>query len=349
MTPAIQLPDASAPLVGGGEPRGGRLSGTAREYFHAGGVFGALVLIGAVLTMASPHFLTHTNLINILLQSATLSIISAGLTMILITGEIDLSIASVQALSGTIAAIFIIQLDLPMMIGIGGALGVGLLIGAINGYLTVFAKVPSFIVTLASFGILQGIALLLTNAQPVAGFPEAYGAIGQDKIAGIPVPVVLAGAVYCVMHFILAKTRFGVDLYAIGGGRRAAELTGIRVGRALVLGFCISGLLAGLAGVILSSRLDAGSGTFGVNDLLTAVAAVVIGGTSLVGGTGTVIGTLGGVLLITTIGNGLILLNVTQFWQQIVVGLVLVAAVLIDQVVRGRVRLRDLVPRRSAW
>src|SRR4051794_4368285 len=139
VTPAIPVPGASAPLPPGrGEGRVSRFAVGAREYFHAGGGFAALVVIGTVLTFASPHFLTHTNLINILLQSATLSIISAGLTIILISGEIDLSIASVQALSGTVAAIFVIQLGLPIFVGIAGALGVGMLTGAINGYLTVF-------------------------------------------------------------------------------------------------------------------------------------------------------------------------------------------------------------------
>jgi ribose transport system permease protein len=221
----------------------------------------------------------------------------------------------------------------------------GALVGLVNGLIVTRIGIPSFIVTLAMLGIAHGAALLMTGGYPVAGFPHAYSVIGQGKVGPIPVPVIIAAVVYLFLYLLLRRTRFGVELYATGGGRLASQLAGIRTTRIVFVAFAASGLLAGLGGVILSSRLDAGHGEIGSGDLLDAIASVVIGGTSLMGGVGSVVGTLAGVLIITSIRNGLVLLNVQAFWQEIVVGGIILLAVVIDQVAKGQLRFGDLVPR----
>jgi ribose/xylose/arabinose/galactoside ABC-type transport system permease subunit len=218
------------------------------------------------------------------------------------------------------------------------------LCGAISGLLTWKLKVVSFISTLAMLGIAQGAAFLLTNGQAVAGFGETYAKIGTSTIRGFPVAAVIAGVVFLVLHLMLTRTKLGLQIYAVGGNAEAAAYAGIKPGRVKLYALMISGLCAGIGGIILSARLDAGNGLFGAGDLLQAVAAVVIGGTSLFGGSGSVIGTLGGVIIISTIRNGLVLLNVESFWTQVVVGAVILLAVMLDQVLKGELKPRDLVP-----
>ena len=314
------------------------------RYLRVGSIFTGLIVIGIALSFASPYFLTPNNLLNILLQASTISIIAAGFTVVLIAAEIDLSIGSLIGMTGSVAAVMIIKVGVPIPVGIAMALGAGLLAGLFNGYATVLFKMPSFIVTLAMLGIAQGAGLLLTNGRPVSGFPEAYSVLGQGRVGPVPVPVIVAALVYLVLHLMLTRTRLGIEIYATGGGRKAAELAGIRVRRIVVTTFAISGFCGALAGVLLSSRLDAGNGNFGANNLLDAVAAVVVGGTSLMGGVGSVLGTLGGVLIITTIRNGLVLLNVQAFWQQIAVGAIIIIAVIINQIAKGELSLTFLLP-----
>jgi len=316
------------------------------KYLRTGSIFIALLVIGVVLSFASPYFLTTNNLLNILLQAATISIIAAGFTVVLIAGEIDLSIGSAIGLTASVIAVAIIQQGMPVSAGIGIALLVGLLLGMFNGYLTVFFKIPSFVVTLATLGIAHGGGLLLTAGRPVFGFPDSYHVIGQGLIGPIPVPILIAAAVYLVLHFLLTRTSFGIQLYATGGNREAANLAGVRVPRILITAFVICGLCGALAGIVLSSRLDSGHGNFGATNLLDAVAAVVVGGASLFGGAGSVIGTLAGVLIIATIRNGLILLNVQAFWQEIAVGVIIIIAVVINQTVRAEFSLPRIFQKR---
>ena len=303
---------------------------------QVGGIFLALFAIGVVLSFASPYFFTTRNLLNILLQASTISIIAAGFTVVLIAGEIDLSIGSAIGLTASVVSILIIREGMPFPVGIALGLGVGLLIGLFNGCVTVLFKMPSFVVTLATLGIAHGAGLVLTAGRPVSGFPDWYPIIGQGRLLGVlPVATVIAACVYIVLHFLLKRTSLGVQLYAVGGNREAAQLAGVRVNRVILSAFVISGLCGALAGVVLSSRLDAGHGNFGAGNLLDAVAAVVVGGTSLLGGAGSVIGTLGGVLIIATIRNGLILLNVQTFWQEIAVGTIIIVAMAINQLAKG--------------
>jgi ribose/xylose/arabinose/galactoside ABC-type transport system permease subunit len=315
-----------------------------RRFLRAGSIFLALAILWTGLAFASPYFFTQQNLLNILLQSSTVGILAAGVTVVLIAGEIDISIASVQALSATVAATLIITHGGPVALGMAAGVAVATLAGAVNGYTTVYARIPSFVVTLATLGIAQGAALLVTGGDSVGGFPHAYTVLGQGKVGPVPVPVIIAGTVYLLLHLLLSQTSFGVNVYAVGGSRNASRLVGLRIERTIMSVFVISGALAGLSGLILSARLDAAHGTFGASDLLDAVAAVVIGGTSLFGGSGNVIGTLAGVIIISTIRNGLVLLNVEAFWTQVVVGIVILVAVMLDQIFKGELTFRDLVP-----
>jgi ribose transport system permease protein len=313
-------------------------------YLQVVTIFGALVLLWVVLSFSAPFFLTERNILNIFLQSAVVGILAAAFTLVLIGGEIDVSVSSVQALAGTLAAVLVIEHGIPVLPGMLLVIGMGLLAGLINGYLTAFATIPSFITTLAMLGVAQGLAFVITSGRTIGGFPDPYLMLGQDKLGPIPVPVVIAGVVYLVLHLLLTQTRFGVELYAVGGSRRAASRMGIRVTRIIVVTFIISGILSAIAGMVLSARVNSGSGTVGATSLLLdAIAAVVIGGTSLEGGAGTMLGTLGGVLIISTIRNGLILLHVDPFWQQVAVGVIIVLAVMVDQLFKGKLRLRDLV------
>ena len=312
------------------------------DFLRMSSVYVALIVIGFFLSLASPYFLTQGNLLNVLLQAGTVSIIAAGLTVVLITGEIDLSVGSLIGMTGSVAAVLIIKQDCPVWLGIVAALVAGLAAGLLNGLATVAFQIPSFVVTLAMLGIAQGAGLLLTNGRPVSGFPDAYSFVGQGRIGAVAVPVIIALAVYAVIHLMLTRTKFGIEVYATGGGRRAAEMAGIRVNRVIIKAFVISGLCGAIAGIVLSSRLDAGNGDFGASNLLDAVAAAVVGGTSLTGGGGSVVGTFGGILIISVIRNGLVLLNVQAFWQEVAVGVIIVFAVVINKIVRGELSMASL-------
>jgi ribose/xylose/arabinose/galactoside ABC-type transport system permease subunit len=305
-------------------------------------VFVALIVIGIGLSFVSPYFLTISNLMNVMLQAATVSIVAAGLTVVLIAGEIDLSIGSLIGMTGSVAAVLIIKSNYPVPLGVLLGLLAGLLAGFLNGLATVLFRIPSFIVTLAMLGIAQGAGLLLTNGRPVSGFPATYSIIGQAQFVSIPIPVIIAILVYLIIHLALTKTKFGVEVYATGGSRRAAEMAGIRVNRIIIAVFSISGSCGAIAGIVLSSRLDAGNGNFGATNLLDAVAGAVVGGTSLMGGVGGVIGTLGGILIISVIRNGLVLINVQAFWQEVAVGLIIVLAVVINQIARGEFHISSI-------
>jgi ribose/xylose/arabinose/galactoside ABC-type transport system permease subunit len=316
-----------------------------RRFLRTGSIFIALGLLWTVLAFKSEYFFTQENLLNILLQSSTVGVLAAGVTLVLIAGEIDISVASVQALAATVAATVIITRSGSVAFGIAAGIFVAVAAGLVNGYMTIYARIPSFIVTLAMLGIAQGAAFLVTSGQAIGEFPHAYSVLGQGKVGPVPVPVIVAGIVYLALHLLLSQTAFGVNVYAVGGSRNASRLVGLRIERTVMTVFVISGALAGLSGIMLSARLDAAHGSFGASDLLDAIAAVVIGGTSLFGGSGSVIGTLGGVIIIGSIRNGLVLLNVEAFWTQVVVGVVILVAVMLDQLFKGELVFRDLVPR----
>jgi ribose/xylose/arabinose/galactoside ABC-type transport system permease subunit len=223
-----------------------------------------------------------------------------------------------------------------MWVGIAAALAAATLAGAVNGLITWKLRIPSFIATLAMLGIAQGVAYVATSNAPINGFPDDYLQIGTGRVFwDFPIVILIAIGLVTAADLLLNHTRTGRHIYAVGGNAEAAMLSGLNIGRVKLVALVISGFLAGVGGVILSSRLNAGSGDFGTEDLLPAVAAVVIGGTSLFGGSGSVWGTTGGVLLLTSITNGLILLNIQSQWQEIVVGLIIIGSMLLDQLLKA--------------
>src|SRR4051812_12464081 len=267
-----------------------RASGSLRAL----GTLVALAIIWLVFSLQSKYFFTTPNIWNILLQAANVGIIAAGLTVVMIAAEIDLSIGSLEALSGSVAAVIVIEHGYSMWLGIAAALGATVLAGTVSGLITWKLKVVSFISTLAMLGIAQGIAFLLTNGHAIAGFGDTYAKIGTSTIDGFPGAAVIAIGVFLALHLMLTRTKLGVQIYAVGGNAEAAAYAGIRPGRIKLIALMISGFTSGIGGLILSSRLDAGNGLFGAGDLLAAVAAVVIGGPSPFGGGGHGAGTAGG-------------------------------------------------------
>jgi ribose/xylose/arabinose/galactoside ABC-type transport system permease subunit len=302
-------------------------------------VGGTLVVLGAVwlaFGLLDPIFFTYQNLKNILLQSSSLAIIAAGLTLVMITAEFDLSLGSIEGFSGCVVAVLAITEGLPIGVAMVAGLAAGLTVGVINGLITWKLLVPSFITTLAMLGVVQGTAFLVTDARAISGFPDSFRVLGTGEVWGVPVPAILAAVVFTVLHVVLNRTAFGLRIYAVGSDAGAARLAGIEPGRIRLAAFAISGCLAAIGGFIISARLNSGNGDFGSNDILLAVAAVVIGGTSLTGGVGTMLGTAMGVLIITSVETGLVIVNVQPFWHLIAIGGLIIAAVVLDRIVKSR-------------
>ena len=295
-----------------------------------------LVLLWIALTIASPYFLTFGNAVNVLLNAAPLALIAGGMTLTLIAAEIDLSVGSVVALVGSLAALLSVNFGAPWPIVLIGAIGAGAVVGVVNGWFTTRLGMPSFVATLAMLGIARGVALLITQGKPIYGLPDTIAWLGQGELWIVPVPIVLAALILAALHFALSRTRFGLNVYAVGGNPEAARLSGVDVPGVKMAVLVLSAVLASVGGLILAARLNAGSGTVGADLLLDAIAAVVIGGTSLLGGVGRITGTVLGVLLIASIRNGLVLLNVSAFWQQVAIGGLILLAVSVDYLAKGR-------------
>lgn len=305
-----------------------------------------LLAVMAFFAIASPIFLTTANLTNVLIQSSNLLLVAAGATVVLIVGEIDLAVASIEALAGAVAAVLVIDHGLPLSVGVIAALAASGGVGLLSGLSVAKLEIPSFIVTLAMLGIASGAAYLLTGGNPLIGFPSPFDELGNGRVAGIPVPVIVAGVLLAATQYMLTRTRLGRHMYAVGGDREAAEMTGIHIGRVKATALVICGLLSGVGGLILASRLDSGFGGNGSADLINAIAAAVIGGTSLFGGAGSMLGIVAGSLLVSCIYNGMILMDIGQYWNQVVLGAVILAATVVDQVATGSGPLGDAITRR---
>ena len=301
-----------------------------------------LILLGMLIAMTflSPAFLTARNLLNIVRQISVMGLIAIGVTMVIITGGIDLSSGSVLALAAVVATslaqrldwaeIKFPGLDVPVFVPILAALAVGAVCGLVNGSLIARFKIPPFIATLGMMTVARGFALIYSE-RPVSGLKDSYTYIGQGEPFGIPVPILILALVAIVAHVLLNNTRFGRHIYALGGNEQAARISGINIGRVKIGVYTIAGLLAGLSGLVLSSRIGSGQPGLGLGYELDAIASAVIGGTSLSGGIGTIWGTIVGALIIGVLNNGLDLLNVSAYWQTIVKGSIIVIAVIIDE------------------
>ena len=290
----------------------------------------AIILFWAVNPFTSRAFLQTQNLLNVLRQISTNALLACGMTMVIILGGIDLSVGAVVALSGCVSAGCVLFYGIPaapaMLIGIL----VGVLIGAFNGLLISKTTIPAFIVTLATMNIARGLAKVYTGGNPLSVSLDAWKWIGAGYTAGVPNPVWVMLLVLIVTGVLMNNTRFGRHLYAVGGNPRAARFSGIRVERVQFLVHTFSGLMAGIAGVIIASRMYTGSSSAGESMEMDAIAAVVVGGTSMAGGSGKLGGTVIGCLIIGFLDNGLNLMNVDSFWQYVVKGVVILLAVLLD-------------------
>jgi ribose/xylose/arabinose/galactoside ABC-type transport system permease subunit len=293
-----------------------------------------LFLISAILALTSEHFLSAENFLNILLQNANIAILAVGMTMVIILGEIDLSVGGIEALGCVVAAWMMVYGGLGIIPSIVIALIAGTLCGMISGFFVAYFRFHSFVSTLAMMGISRGLALIYTHGASIYGLPDSFRFIGQGSIGPIAVPVIIAAVVLLLGHLFLTQFRMGNHIYAVGGNIEAARLAGINVGRVKMVVLSISGFCSALAGVIMASRLNSGQGTIGEADLLDTIAAVIIGGTSLMGGVGTIPGTILGVLIIGVIRNGLNLLGVSSFWQMVAIGVIIICAVLVDEIRR---------------
>ncbi|MCF7580544.1 ribose ABC transporter permease [Staphylococcus aureus] len=294
--------------------------------------FIGLILLIIVVSILKPSFLDLSNLLNLLRQISINGLIAFGMTFIILTGGIDLSVGSILALSSAFIALMITSGVDPIIALIIGVL-IGFVLGAVNGLLVTKGNMAPFIATLATMTIFRGLTLVITDGNPITNLGDSYlfQLFGKGYFIGIPVPAVTMIIVFVILLIILQKTTFGRHTYAIGGNEVAAKISGIKVNKIKILIYGISGLMSALAGGILTSRLNSAQPTAGTSYELDAIAAVVLGGTSLTGGKGRIVGTLIGVLIIGVLNNGLNLLGVSSFYQQVVKGVVILIAVLIDR------------------
>jgi len=304
-----------------------------------------LILLGifTLMSILSPAFLKTRNLLNVVRQISVIGLIGMGVTIVIITTGIDLSSGSVIALSAVIAASLAQRAGweaamypslagkLPLIVPVAAGLLVGIVCGFLNGWTIAKFKIPPFIATLGMMTIARGFALLYSDGRPVSSLTDSYNFIGQGEVLGIPFPIIILATMAVITHVMLNNTKFGRHIYAIGGNEQAARISGLDVGKMLILIYTYAGFLSGLAGIVLSSRISSGQPGLGTGYELDAIASAVIGGTSFSGGIGTVWGTMVGALIIGVLNNGLDLLNVSAYWQQIVKGLIIVIAIILDE------------------
>lgn len=294
------------------------------------GILIFLISISVIMSFASPYFLTTNNLLNLLIAASSNIIIACGMTLVIILAGIDISVGSIIAFSGVITAIMIAWFHLSLFIAIIVGILSGLIIGMFNGFVISETTIPPFIVTLGTMNIARGLAYVSTNGQPVRVMSNSFNFIGSGYVFGIPMPVIYFIVLFVITLIILNRTKLGRYIYAIGGNAEAARFSGINIKRVQFFVYSFSGLMAGIAGVILASRMYSGQPTAGNGAEMDAIAAVVLGGTSFMGGQGKLGGTLIGALVMGVINNALNLLNVNSFWQYIVKGFIIIIAVYFD-------------------
>ncbi len=290
----------------------------------------ALIVLCLVISVIQPRFLTISNISTVLTQVSMNAIIAIGMTFVILTGGIDLSVGSIIAITGAVAA-SILTSGGSAFIAVFAAILIGGAIGYLNGFFVARARIQAFIVTLATMTIFRGVTYVYTGGNPISGLGKDFNVIGNKKILGIPVPVLIMIVVFAIGAYVLTQTRFGRYVYAIGGNEDSSRLSGINTKSVKNLVYMISGIAAAIAGIIVTSRIGSASPNAGSSYELDAIAAVVLGGTSLSGGEGRIFGTILGALIIGVLNNSLNLLNVSTFYQSIVKGAVILLAVLIDK------------------
>lgn len=301
--------------------------------FQIMSILSGLLIMMLVFSLNSKYFFTSNNLLTIALQTSMIAIIALGQTFVLITAGIDLSIGSNMAIAGVVSAMAL-KSGMPISVAIILGLLAGVLVGLVNGSLIAYGGLPPFVVTLGTMSIVKGVALFITGGIPVTRLSKSFNVIGNDKIAGIPIPVIITIALTLLFGFVLSKTKLGTRIFAVGSNLEAAKYSGINTKRTIIIVYVFSGLLAAVAGIIMASRIASGQPTAGTGYELYAVAASVIGGVSLAGGEGLLTGTLIGALIIGVLRNGLNLLSVSAFIQEIMIGSVIIIAVFADRIKR---------------
>lgn len=289
-----------------------------------------LLALCVIISIITPRFLNVNNLLNVLTQVSVNAVIAIGMSYVILTGGIDLSVGSILAITGAVSASIIVKSN-SVFLAIVTAIIIGALIGAFNGIIVSKGKIQPFIVTLAAMTIFRGVTYVYTNGTPISGLGKDFTFIGNAKVLGIPFPVIITLIVFLIAYYIINETRFGRYVYALGGNEDSTRLSGINTDRIKMIVYVVSGIAAAISGVIVTSRIGSASPNAGSGYELDAIAAVVLGGTSLSGGEGSITGTIIGAMIIGVLNNGLNLMNVSPFYQSIVKGLVILLAVLIDK------------------
>ena len=302
----------------------------------------ALALMVIALMLMTDKFLTMDNSLNVLRQICVNLCLSIGMTIVILSGGIDLSVGSMLALSGAVAAgllkkgIVIPGTNVFVEVTVSGAIVAGVLVGMLlgwfNGLVITRFKLPPFVATLGMLSIARGLTMLWTGGFPITGLGDSFDYMGSGHLLGIPMPVWISGALVALFILLMKRTRLGRNVYAVGGNEKAATLSGLNVNRIKLLVYTLGGALSGVAGLLVTARLDSATPNAGVSYELDSIAAVVIGGTSLNGGRGSIMGTVLGCLIIGVLNNGLVLLEVSPFWQQVIKGVVILVAVAVDKV-----------------
>ncbi|MFP4374829.1 MAG: ABC transporter permease [Spirochaetaceae bacterium] len=304
-----------------------------RSVLHRFGLLFAVILLVVVLSSLSEQFLTVQNILNLLLQATVNAIIAAGMTLVILTAGIDLSVGSVLALTAVVTA-DVLQMGVPVPLAMLVGLALGAAVGLVNGLLITKGRIPPFITTLGMMTLARGLALSYSGGRPVTGLPRGFLDLGTTAVAGIPTPVWIAAGIYAAGVFVLSRTTFGRYIYAVGNNPTASRFAGLPVKATTLSVYAISGTLAALAGMILVARLDSAQPVMGIRYELDAIAAVVVGGAALTGGEGTLWGTVLGALIMAIIANAINILNVSPFYAQVLQGGVIIAALLIHSLAR---------------
>lgn len=326
MTNAVEPTDLQRPAA---KPRG-RLS---RDVFRRASILIGCLALFVVFSLLTSSFYQPANLVDIMLQSAINAIIAVGMTLVIVTRGIDLSVGSIVGLSSMLAADLVAR---NLLLGIAAGLAVGLVCGALNGVLIAKLKLPDFIVTLGTLSVYRGAALIYTNGQPIYGLPQEFRDAFGGQVLGVPTPVVLAIAIAAAGFLLIRFTALGEQIIAVGGNEEAARLSGINIDRVKITVYTLSGLLSSLAGFVLIARIGAAEPIGGNGFELQAIGSAVIGGASLFGGIGNPLGSLTGALTLGGLQNGLTLMNVPSFWQYVASGAVVILAVYLDRLARPR-------------
>ncbi|MDQ0848845.1 ribose transport system permease protein [Arthrobacter sp. B3I9] len=313
----------------------GRLRTRPTLNLQALGIYIAAVVIFLIFGLLNPNFLTSGNLRDIAVSASVNAIIGLGITFVIITGGIDLSVGSIASFVGIATATIMVNSGTSPFFALLAGIAIGLVCGAINGLLITKLKLPPFIATLGTMSIYQGFAYVVTNGKPVYNIPKDFVFMLNSYVGGVPVAVILVAVLAVLCWLLLRRTVFGQNVIATGGSEETAWLSGVRVDRVKIAVYALSGVLAGIGGLVIVARINAAQTDAGSPYLLTAIASAVIGGANLMGGEGRIAGTLVGALILGALTNGLVLLNVPSFYEQIVTGLVVVIAVALDQGSKG--------------